>query len=221
MYVVSRQDELGVLRMVLEEQYERHSTQLALLDRQARRTCADGADVEAASALTAATRRALGDIARALHYLEQGGYGSCERCTGDIPVEELAHRPSARFCTTCQPEPHRQAARGTPVVTPTAPTATPATPTTPTPTTPTPTTPTPTTPTTPTATAATSVAPTAPAATFVAPTASAVALTAPAVAHPAHAVVRTAHTAARAGGAPPEGSWPKAGPPSWRRIHGR
>ncbi|MER7419416.1 hypothetical protein ABT346_21980 [Micromonospora peucetia] len=107
---MNRQDELGVLRIVLEEQYERHSTQLALLDRQARRMRSDGADLEAASALTAATRRALGDIARALHYLEQGHYGSCERCDRDIPIEELAHRPSTRFCATCQPEPRQRAA---------------------------------------------------------------------------------------------------------------
>ncbi|MFU8875723.1 TraR/DksA family transcriptional regulator [Micromonospora sp. SL4-19] len=101
---MSRQDELGVLRIVLEEQYERHSTQLALLARQARKLPADGADLGAASALTAASRRALGDIARALHYLEQGRYGTCEGCQCDIPIEDLARRPSARFCTTCQPE---------------------------------------------------------------------------------------------------------------------
>ncbi|MFI7284323.1 TraR/DksA family transcriptional regulator [Micromonospora chersina] len=107
MYVVSRQDELGMLRIVLEEQYERHSTQLALLARQARQAPSDEGDLAAASALTAASRRALGDIARALHYLEQGRYGTCERCRCDIPIEQLAIRPAARFCTTCQPEaPH-------------------------------------------------------------------------------------------------------------------
>ncbi|MFG3700522.1 TraR/DksA family transcriptional regulator [Micromonospora sp. NPDC047620] len=142
---MSRQDELGVLRIVLEEQYERHSTQLALLDRQARRMRADGADVEAASALTTATRRALGDIARALHYLEQGHYGTCEGCHGDIPIEQLAHLPSARFCAICQPEPHQRATNGT----------------------------------------------------------------------------RTASPAAPANGVPFEGKWPKAGAPSWRRVHGR
>lgn len=110
MYVVSRQDELGVLRIVLEEQYERHSTQLALLARQARKMPNDGADLEAASSIAAATRQALGDIARALHYLEQGRYGTCEGCHRDIPIEQLAHRPSAQFCTTCQPE-HRQQRR--------------------------------------------------------------------------------------------------------------
>lgn len=103
MYVVSRQDELGVLRIVLEEQYERHTTQLALLARQPHQLPGD--DVEATAALTAASRRALGDIARALHYLEQGRYGTCEGCAGDIPIEQLAHRPSTRFCATCQPEP--------------------------------------------------------------------------------------------------------------------
>ncbi|MFE9204399.1 TraR/DksA family transcriptional regulator [Micromonospora sp. NPDC007230] len=108
MYVVSRQDELGVLRIVLEEQYERHSTQLALLARQARQLPGDRTDLAAASALTAASRRALGDIARALHYLEQGRYGTCEECRGDIPIERLALRPATRFCTTCQPEPHHQ-----------------------------------------------------------------------------------------------------------------
>ncbi|SCG54362.1 hypothetical protein GA0070609_2927 [Micromonospora echinaurantiaca] len=101
MYAVSRQDELGVLRIVLEEQYERHTTQLALLARQASQL--PGADPAAAAALTAASRRALGDIARALHYLEQDGYGSCERCARDIPIEQLAHRPSTRFCTACRP----------------------------------------------------------------------------------------------------------------------
>ncbi|MET8307760.1 TraR/DksA C4-type zinc finger protein [Micromonospora sp. NPDC005173] len=107
---MSRQDELGVLRIVLEEQYERHSTQLALLARQARKMPNDGADLEAASSIAAATRQALGDIARALHYLEQGRYGTCEGCHRDIPIEQLAHRPSAQFCTTCQPE-HRQQRR--------------------------------------------------------------------------------------------------------------
>ncbi|MFY1594078.1 hypothetical protein [Micromonospora sp. WMMD737] len=112
MYVVNRQAELGVLRIVLEEQYERHSIQLALLDRQARRMRSDGADLEAAAALTAATRGALGDIARALHYLEQGRYGTCGGCDRDIPIEELAHRPSTRLCATCQPEPRRGADSG-------------------------------------------------------------------------------------------------------------
>ncbi|MBM0255888.1 TraR/DksA C4-type zinc finger protein [Micromonospora sp. 4G55] len=106
MYVASRQDELGVLRIILEEQYERHSTQLALLARRARRISSDGADHDAASAMAAATQRALGDIARALHCLEQGRYGTCEGCHRDIPIEHLAHRPSAQFCATCQPEPY-------------------------------------------------------------------------------------------------------------------
>ncbi|MEV0811270.1 hypothetical protein [Micromonospora sp. NPDC050200] len=105
---MSRQDELGVLRMVLEEQYERHTTQLALLARQTRQMPRDATGLEATSALTAASRRVLGDIARALHYLEQGRYGTCEGCHCDIPIEQLAHRPSTQFCTTCQPEPHHQ-----------------------------------------------------------------------------------------------------------------
>jgi len=102
-YVVRRRDDLAVLRIALEEQYERHRTQLALLARQTRRLPGDGADVAATSALAAASRRALGDIARALHYLEQGRYGTCAGCHRDIPIEELARRPSTRLCGTCRP----------------------------------------------------------------------------------------------------------------------
>ncbi|MGW0431846.1 TraR/DksA C4-type zinc finger protein [Micromonospora sp. NPDC003197] len=98
-----RKGELGVLRMVLEEQYERHSTQLELLGRQAGNSRCQGGDVDTAAALTAASRQALGDIARALHYLDHDGYGCCERCRMEIPIERLARQPTARFCTSCEP----------------------------------------------------------------------------------------------------------------------
>ncbi|MFJ6194831.1 hypothetical protein [Micromonospora sp. NPDC092111] len=97
----SRQDELDVLRMVLEEQYERHRTQLALLARQAGRPGHPATDTDTGAALTAVSRRALGDLARALTHLEQGRYGSCRRCRTDIAIEYLAHRPAARFCPRC------------------------------------------------------------------------------------------------------------------------
>ena len=97
---VSRQGELDVLRMVLEEQYARHHTQLALLARQG--TWPDPtAGADTAAALTAASRRALDDLARALRHLDQGRYGTCQRCRTDIPIECLAHRPAARFCPRC------------------------------------------------------------------------------------------------------------------------
>ncbi|MEH1017249.1 hypothetical protein V6U90_29665 [Micromonospora sp. CPCC 206060] len=101
----SRQDELDVLRMVLEEQYERHRTQLALLARQAGRPGHATVGTDSSAALTAVSRRALGDLAQALHDLEQGWYGSCQRCRTDIAIEYLAHRPAARFCPSCEAAP--------------------------------------------------------------------------------------------------------------------
>ncbi|MGC9666098.1 TraR/DksA C4-type zinc finger protein [Planosporangium sp. 12N6] len=111
MYVTSRQDELGVLRMVLEEQYERHLTQLALLARQPRERGSEGTEGDPAAALNAAARRALGEIARALYYLEHGCYGTCERCHTDIEIERLARQPAARFCDSCHPGADRQQRR--------------------------------------------------------------------------------------------------------------
>ncbi|MFD1320855.1 TraR/DksA family transcriptional regulator [Micromonospora sonneratiae] len=99
---MSRQGELGVLRMVLQEQYERHTTQLALLDRQAGDSRCRGGDADTAATLTAASRQALGDIARALHYLDHGAYGVCQRCQAEIPIERLAQHPAAGFCASCE-----------------------------------------------------------------------------------------------------------------------
>ncbi|MCX4472609.1 TraR/DksA family transcriptional regulator [Micromonospora sp. NBC_01655] len=87
--------------MVLEEQYARHHTQLALLARQGAQPDHPAADTDTTAALTAASRRALDDLARALRHLEQGRYGTCRRCRTDIPIEYLAHRPGARFCPRC------------------------------------------------------------------------------------------------------------------------
>ncbi|MBO4207858.1 hypothetical protein [Micromonospora echinofusca] len=102
---VSRQDELDVLRMVLEEQYERHRTQLALLARQADRSGRTTVGAESSATVTAVSRRALGDLSRALHHLEQGRYGRCQRCRTDIAIEYLAHRPVARYCPRCEVAP--------------------------------------------------------------------------------------------------------------------
>ncbi|MFI1194995.1 TraR/DksA family transcriptional regulator [Micromonospora sp. NPDC020750] len=86
-----------MLRMVLEEQYARHHTQLALLARPDH----PAAGTDTAAAVTAASRRALDDLACALRHLDQGRYGTCRRCRTDIPIEYLAHRPGARFCPRC------------------------------------------------------------------------------------------------------------------------
>lgn len=47
-------------------------------------------------------RRVLGEIDAALGRLDDGSYGTCERCGATIPVERLEIVPYARYCVTCQ-----------------------------------------------------------------------------------------------------------------------
>lgn len=44
----------------------------------------------------------IGQVERALERLDEGGYGWCERCGSQIPVERLAAFPSATLCVTCK-----------------------------------------------------------------------------------------------------------------------
>jgi len=43
----------------------------------------------------------LADIAAALERMDQGSYGSCEECSGEIPEVRLRVLPYARFCVEC------------------------------------------------------------------------------------------------------------------------
>jgi RNA polymerase-binding protein DksA len=46
-------------------------------------------------------RRQLAEIDAALARLEDGTYGVCERCGGQIPPARLEARPIARLCVSC------------------------------------------------------------------------------------------------------------------------
>jgi RNA polymerase-binding transcription factor DksA len=48
-------------------------------------------------------RRRLADIEAAEQRLDDGHYGSCERCGAAIPDARLDARPAARTCVTCAP----------------------------------------------------------------------------------------------------------------------
>lgn len=56
-----------------------------------------------------------GRIARvqsALRSIEKGKYGTCERCSKEIPTERLEVRPDATLCVTCQAEVEKLIKRG-------------------------------------------------------------------------------------------------------------
>lgn len=71
----------------------------------------DSIEVEKAYLIGAASGAALEDIADALHKLDRGEYGLCERCGKEIPAERLEAVPYARDCVTCRAE-FERAARG-------------------------------------------------------------------------------------------------------------
>ncbi len=58
-------------------------------------------DRQHVAALIAAARDHLTAIARAAARLEDGSYGTCERCGRPISPERLAARPAAAACIDC------------------------------------------------------------------------------------------------------------------------
>lgn len=43
----------------------------------------------------------LGDVRRALGKLDEGGYGTCERCGKEIGAPRLEAMPATRWCIAC------------------------------------------------------------------------------------------------------------------------
>lgn len=93
---------LPALRAALEEQRCFRLTQLEELDAGADAGAADDARGEVAAAVKLAAQAALADINTALHRLDEGSYGRCERCGTAIPLERLEILPMSRLCMPCQ-----------------------------------------------------------------------------------------------------------------------
>lgn len=53
------------------------------------------------AALAEGARRVLSDIETALHRIRTGRYGTCVRCGGPIPLEQLNVIPYAARCVDC------------------------------------------------------------------------------------------------------------------------
>jgi DnaK suppressor protein len=93
---------IELLRDTLEEQFRRHTDQLAELTVCSQEPDRGGYDVVTLGALITSARHAVADTAHALRRMADGSYGSCERCTTTIPPERLEILPHARFCVPCQ-----------------------------------------------------------------------------------------------------------------------
>jgi RNA polymerase-binding transcription factor len=95
-------DPIELLRDTLEEQFQRHTDQLAELTACSQQPDRGGYDDGTLAALIASSRHAVADTAQALRRMADGSYGTCERCTAGIPLERLEILPHARFCVPCQ-----------------------------------------------------------------------------------------------------------------------
>ena len=56
--------------------------------------------------------RSIHDIRSALDRIDEGSYGSCERCEEEIPAKRLDALPWARMCVKCQSETEAEAQQG-------------------------------------------------------------------------------------------------------------
>ena len=105
--------EAGDFRKLLEAERERVMSALAAMREDGQRTMDEevgvpggvGADTasitferELGSGLEEGAQQALARIDRALARIEEGTYGTCERCGNPIGRERLEARPSATLC---------------------------------------------------------------------------------------------------------------------------
>jgi RNA polymerase-binding transcription factor DksA len=98
-------DPIELLRDRLEDQFQRHTDQLAQLAVYGRRPDRGGYDHDMLAGMIGSARQAVADTAQALRRMAEGSYGTCERCTTTIPLERLEVLPHARFCVPCQRTP--------------------------------------------------------------------------------------------------------------------
>ena len=108
------------LRARLQEQRRLRIDQLAMLGEPAPRReggwqpalsrygDVDGEHDRIRTALAEGARRVLADIETALYRMRTGRYGTCLRCGGPIPLEQLHVIPYSALCVDC----HRPATEG-------------------------------------------------------------------------------------------------------------
>jgi len=68
--------------------------------------------LEVLEKLTDSEARLLDKIDLALSRIENGSYGICDSCGGEIPLERLEAKPSVSLCRDCQTEHEAESATG-------------------------------------------------------------------------------------------------------------
>lgn len=95
---------MAAARAVLEEQRQLRTAQLDELAADAAESANSGDDqrLQVTRVLRLAADAALSEIEAAMVRLDEGRYGSCERCAEPIPSERLEVLPTTALCTRCQ-----------------------------------------------------------------------------------------------------------------------
>jgi RNA polymerase-binding transcription factor DksA len=83
-----------------EEQYEAHSERLVRLTAKQRNRKVSVFEL----AQIASCRKVLAETAWMLQCAAASGFGSCQHCSADIPLERLVVHPEARYCLSCGEE---------------------------------------------------------------------------------------------------------------------
>jgi len=115
------QETLGKLRAHLDGELARLEAEIAEIDAEDRETLSEAsgennyrdhmADQGSATfereldmTLEGNLRELLGDVRAALVRMENGTYGTCARCSAEIPAERLEAVPTASLCIRCKEE---------------------------------------------------------------------------------------------------------------------
>jgi RNA polymerase-binding transcription factor DksA len=93
-------EQIAVQRALLEQQREFRVEQIAQLHRTAGPETS--ADAEITESLLRGARAALRDIRAALRRIDEGSYGCCTSCAGQVGLARLEILPHAARCMGCE-----------------------------------------------------------------------------------------------------------------------
>lgn len=93
---------LARFRRALEDQRDAQTARLAAIDGTAYVSHQLAGDEHVLAVQLEAMRQVIVDTENAIRRIDDGTYGTCERCAEAIPAPRLEILPHARFCVTCQ-----------------------------------------------------------------------------------------------------------------------